>query len=232
MFFGLTWTRRYIIALFKMGDQLDLGLKEPHGGARTNAGRKKSATRHDSAHRMRPELSRHVPIHVVLRTRHDVGRLRCEPIYHAIRRALMKSLGRADFRVVHVSIQHSHVHFLVEADDKQALRLGMQGLAIAAARAINRSCGRRGKVFAFRYHATQIRSPRQARHALSYVLNNWRRHCEDASGLIDRYSSAITFWTFDIPNDYEILPVARPQSWLLRVGWQRHGPIGYRERPG
>ena len=47
-----------------------------------------------------------------------------------------------------------------------------------------------GKVFPDRYHAQIIRTPRQARHALAYVLNNWRKHGEnklaDRKGLADR----------------------------------------------
>jgi hypothetical protein len=35
---------------------------------------------------------------------------------------------------------------------------------------------RRGKVFGDRYHLTVIRTPTQARHSISYVLNNWRHH--------------------------------------------------------
>ena len=149
------------------------------------------------------------------------------------------------FRVVHISIQHNHLHLLVEADGKLALSRGMQGFAIAAARAINATAGRTGKVFAFRYHSTAITSPRQARHALAYVLNNWRRHREDQrsqpalKAAIDPYSSAIVFdgWnevqSFAIPEDYEPLPVARPETWLLRRGWRLGGPlIGLRERPG
>jgi hypothetical protein len=41
----------------------------------------------------------------------------------------------------------------------------------------------RGRVFADRYHAVAISSIRQVRHALAYVLNNWRRHREDFAGL-------------------------------------------------
>src|SRR5262249_56829010 len=96
---------------------------------------------------------------------------------------------RARFRIVHVSIQRNHVHMLVEADSKLALARGMQGFQISAARNINTLLGpdkyrrRRGPVFADRYHLEVITSPRQARHALSYVLNNWRKHREDRSGL-------------------------------------------------
>ena len=143
-----------------------------------------------------------------------------------------------------MSIQHNHLHFLVEADSEFTLSRGMQALAISAARSINKSLGRRGKVFEYRYHATEITNPRQAHHALSYVLNNWRRHQEDErserarKAAIDPYSSAISFngWrggAFTIPDDYEPLPVSRAQTWLLNVGWMVHAPeIDPRSVPG
>ena len=55
----------------------------------------------------------------MLRTRKDVPRLRRGPTYRAIRRALQHVLGEHAFRVVHMSIQHNHLHFLVEAEDKE-----------------------------------------------------------------------------------------------------------------
>lgn len=61
----------------------------------------------------------------------------------------------------------------------------MQGFQISAARNINTVLGvdkyrrRRGLVFADRYHVEVITSPKRAHHALSYVLNNGRKHLED-----------------------------------------------------
>jgi putative transposase len=198
-------------------------------------------------HRVRPEVSPHVPIHVVLRTRSDVPRLRQGKTYRAIRRALDLTMTRGGaFRVVHTSIQHNHLHFLVEAEHRDVLTKGMQALAICAARSINRNCGRRGKVFAYRYHATPITSPKQMRNALAYVLNNWRRHSEDrgsvraARALIDPYATGIWFtgWKgmedrfFARPADYDPLPAANAISWLLTTGWKQHGLIDVHERPG
>ncbi|HET7506091.1 MAG TPA: hypothetical protein VFK02_33960, partial [Kofleriaceae bacterium] len=84
------------------------------------------------------------------------------------------------------SIQRTHIHLLVEADGKAALSVGMQGFQISAAKHLNREISkgrpgprRRGKVFPDRYHAEIITTPTQARHTLSYVLNNWRKHAED-----------------------------------------------------
>jgi putative transposase len=156
---------------------------------------------------------------------------------------------RADFRIVQISIQRSHVHMLVEADDKRALARGMQGFQISAAKHINAMLGhgrhgrhgrperpgprRRGPVFSDRYHATIITSPRQARHALAYVLCNWRKHREDrdarlAVWQIDVFSSAIDFagWAEhrpELPASYERLHVIPPQTWLLQRGWKLHG---------
>ena len=149
------------------------------GGARAGAGRKKSGRRSDPPHRPRPPHRRWEPVHVVLRAREDVPRLRRRKVFEAVRRAFGAIAERAAFRIVHVSLQHNHLHLLVEADDREALTRGMQSFEISLARRINRALGRRGKLFAHRFHATPIRSPRQARNALAYVLNNWRHHRED-----------------------------------------------------
>jgi REP element-mobilizing transposase RayT len=213
------------------------------GGAREGAGRKKKPGKHDSAHRARPQLKGYQPVHVVMRVKKTVGRLRKGQTYRAIRKSIVKCLGNQSFRVCHVSIQASHVHFLVEASDSRALSAGMQRLNIVTARAINRSLGRRGSVFAFRYHATPIKSPKQARHCLAYVLNNWRRHDEDEScerarfAKLDPYASGLAFdgWAaprFETPADFVPLSVDEPTTWLLRVGWRQHGLIDPFEVPG
>ena len=200
--------------------------------------------RHDPPHRERPELGGNRPVHVVLRVRRDVPRLRCGRTHHVIRRVLEACLGRAEFRVVHASIQHNHLHFLVEARDREALIRGMQGLAIRLARAINRDLGRSGKLFEHRYHATAITSSRQAHRALTYVLNNWRHHREDLASerimqaKLDPYATGLAFrgWAgaprFRPPPDYVPLPVAPPRTWLLRGAWTRHGPIDLFAIPG
>jgi hypothetical protein len=98
------------------------------------------------------------------------------------------------FRIVHLSIQRNHVHLLVEADNKYALANGLQRFQISAAKNVNREVSierclpvrRRGSVFPDRYHMEIITTPRQARHALAYVLNNWRKHREDKASALTR----------------------------------------------
>ncbi len=204
-------------------------------------------------HKRRPSLSRHHPVHVVLRVVHAVGTLRRRLAHQAIREATFVVMKREDFRIVHMSLQRTHIHLLVEASDRRALSRGMQGFQISAAKHLNRMISkgrpgprRKGRVFSDRYYAQVIKSPQQARHALSYVLNNWRKHIEDrdprmAGWTFDWFSSAWTFadWKELIdepflhlpPPTYEPLIVRRPATWLLSTGWKLHGLISYREVP-
>ena len=179
-------------------------------------------------------------------------------MYRALRKATITLGRRDDVRIVHMSVQATHVHLIVEAAGKTALSSGMQGFKISAAKWINRAITertgkrRRGKVFEDRYHVEIIRSPRQARHVLAYVLNNWRRHREDGVArtealaedrpipLIDRFSSGIRFdgWKqrsnagpWPLPEGYEELSVWKPRTWLLTTGWRQHGLISCYEVP-
>jgi REP element-mobilizing transposase RayT len=195
-------------------------------------------------HLARPRLSRHHPVHVTVRVERDVPRLRRRRAYQCASWALLRLAGRDDFRIVHLSIQQTHLHLLVEADDADALSRGVRAFEISFARRINRAIGtRRGRVFRDRYHAEAITTPRQARNAFAYVLNNWRRHHEDRGRgfRLDPYSSAIAFdgWRghthlagFRLPRDYQALPVRYATRWLLTIGWRRHGLVDPRERPG
>jgi len=230
-----------------------LVLFKKRGGKRRGAGRKPKGHRAGSPHKARPELDSRHPVHVVLRVVADVGSLRRRCAYRAIREATITTARREDFRIVHLSLQRNHVHMLVEARTKDALAVGMQGFQISAAKHLNAAISkerpgprRRGTVFPDRYHATVITSPRQARHALSYVVNNWRRHDEDrpspmSSWAIDWFSSAIMFpgWAeygddpflWRGPATYDPLIVYQPRTWLLREGWKKHGAVSYREIP-
>ena len=102
-------------------------------------------------------IARH-PAHITLRCVRGLPRLRRSYTYEVIRRVLALYLELEDFRVVHVSIQRNHLHFIVEAASKDALSRRMQSFVIKLAKALNYSWGREGKVFAYRYSAKQIKS--------------------------------------------------------------------------
>jgi hypothetical protein len=149
---------------------------------------------------------------------------------------MRRSIGRTArrwFRIVHFSVQANHVHLLVEADDKIALSRGIMGAAIRLARAVNRVARRRGAVWGDRYHSRALRTPRDVRNGIVYVLMNWKKHVPGAKG-IDPCSSAPSFggWSIHPPSGppHE-LAVKPPETWLLRTGWKRHGLVALSERP-
>jgi REP element-mobilizing transposase RayT len=116
--------------------------------------------------------------------------------------AVAMKRGYADFmfRICQISIQGTHLHLLVETSGKDALSRGMQGFLVPCARRLNAAAGRSGRVFADRYHATELTTPRRVRAALQYVLGNWRKHGEDRGDhhRIDPMSSAAAlpdWWT-------------------------------------
>jgi REP element-mobilizing transposase RayT len=224
--------------------QCELKLPPPPmewGGYRPGAGRPRSLV-HDPEHTVRPvHLARH-PSHISTRVLPDVGRLRRGKLREVFKAVALRA-GEADsFRIIHLSIQSNHLHLLIEAENEDAISRGMQRFKSMVARALNKKLGRKGSVFAHRYHRVDITSPRQMRGALAYVLNNWRRHREDVSTpgaeneQLDPYS---TGWAFDGWSDldelprWERLPSAEPRTWLLRVGWRRGGgAISVRLVPG
>ena len=221
--------------------QVELAFPVKRGGYRRGSGRKPKGKRAGVPHRRRPKVTRHDPVHITLRVLDDVDRLRKREAYQAIRAAMFRVHRRADFRIIHVSIQHNHVHLICEASDRIALSRGVSALKISAARQLNRKRGRTGRVFSERYHAEIITCPRQARHALSYVLNNWRHHHEDRTvhWKLDPYSSAISFrhWAeapkgFAPPPGYEPLPVHEPRTYLLDVWRKNYALISCYEVPG
>src|SRR4051812_44497126 len=121
------------------------------GGARSGAGRPAKHSIASEPHKRRPQLERHAPVHVVARVVSDVGSLRGYDAYRALDRGLTVALRRGDFRIVQIGVRGRCVELIVEADDQVALAKGMQGFQIAAAKALNRACGRSGTVFPDRY---------------------------------------------------------------------------------
>jgi REP element-mobilizing transposase RayT len=218
---------------------------------RNRAGRKPKGARAGSRHQKRPVVKPQHPLHVVMRVVSAVGNMRRRSLYRAMRDATITAALREQIRIVHISIQRTHVHMLVEAENKVALARGMQGFQISAARNINTALAvgsrrRRGSVFADRYHLEVITSPTRAHHAIRYIVNNWRKHKEDRHGLastwlVDPFSTGILFpdWKeredkalmWPMRDTYDPLIVRRPASWLLREGWKRAGSISVHDVP-
>lgn len=163
-----------------------------------------------------------VPLHVTMRVVEGLPTLREHILSRVVQGALADARAARSaptFRVVHYTIQSNHLHLVVEADDATALARGAGGLATRIARRINRALGRRGRVFADRFHARELRTPTEVAHALGYVLENVFKHAgAPRRGGVDPLSSAATL--AGAPD----AAVSPPQSWLARIGWTRAAP--------
>jgi hypothetical protein len=166
----------------------------------------------------------------------DVPSLRSVQLVREVERSFIAVRERGDFRVVQYSLQATHAHLLVEATDADALGRGMMAVGARIARALNRTFRRRGPVLAERFHARVLRTPREVRNALAYVLLNARRHARKLwKGIrIDPASSGRWFdgWRQNHGPTADAMPVSRPHTWLLAIGWRRHGLIDAEELPG
>jgi REP element-mobilizing transposase RayT len=238
--------------------QLPLRFPYAWGGARRGAGRK-PGPRPNTPHHARPLHRAAEPVHVTLRAR--IAPLRSQFVFPTVRLAIARAARRDPerFRVVHFAVQRDHVHLIVEATDARALSSGVRSVAIRIARYVNELLLRRGRFWADRWHGRALKTPREMRNAIVYVLANFRKHARRAprSG-IDPFSSAAWFdgwrewclesgvpppftepapwWRFEngVPAQDANSNTSHPwaaRTWLARQGWRKYGPIGWAEAP-
>jgi REP element-mobilizing transposase RayT len=223
-----------------VGAQLALDLRpRTHGGARPGAGRprKRPAERSRAPHVTRPSHRKGDPVHVTLRVGRRIPSLRKPLLARRVKQALLKQRSKLEaaaegvFQVVHFTIQDDHLHLIVEATDKRKLARGVMGLEIRIARSLNKALGRKGRFWAERYHRHDLRTPTETRNALRYVLRNLQKHYRVIGdrAVADPSSSASTFDGYTRPpsildvRDAMPWPRVPPRTWLLDIGWRRHG---------
>jgi REP element-mobilizing transposase RayT len=206
-----------------------------HGGARKGAGRKKRSDE-TVPHLARPVVDGDHPLHITIRIAGGVWNLRSQRGFNAVRDALAQEAKNSALRIAHYSVQGNHLHLIAEAADRIALTRRMQGFGVRLARSVNRMMGRkRGRVTAERYHLHVLRTPREVRNALRYVLLNHVKHkmqVARAAITVDPFSSGPWFehWPAGVRRArWSVVtgppPLRAPESWLLKTGWRRSGPI-------
>jgi len=210
------------------------------GGKRPGAGRKPKGLKAGVSHRTRAALAARFPVHVTVRLRPGLPGLRKKRTARFLFDCFFEGCDRFGFRLIQFSVQTNHMHFIAEAKDRRALSRGMQGLLIRIAKRLNKWWVRKGSVFDDRYHDHILRTPREVRNALAYVLNNVRKHAREHGRklltLLDPFASGRWFDGWRDASARSVSahsrPVATARSWLLQKGWRRHGLIQGGEIPG
>jgi putative transposase len=187
-------------------------------------------------HARRPVHCDRHPVHIVVRLRAGLPTLRSQSMFDRVV-ARVHDARRRFLRIVHFSVQSNHIHLIVEANDRGRLTQGMKGFAVRVAKGINDLLGIRGPIWADRYFARPLETPREVRNALIYVLRNHAKHTGDVA--IDSRSSAAYFTGWDEALDCPLArgspegwPVMQPSTWLLSAGWKKNGgPLHPSEQP-
>ena len=176
----------------------------PHGGARKGAGRKPADPRRSRVpHSARPVTKSRYPVHVTVRVRRDVTRLRRFELCKVLQRAFVHGCRAGEFRICQFSIQGNHIHLICEASND---RYHVEIIKTP----------------------TQTRHA-----LCYVLLNARRHdeHLEPSFNGMDPFSSAWWFdgwkdesWKIGLgPPEHRT--VAEPQSWLLRTGWRLRGRL-------
>ena len=194
---------------------------------RRGPGRPKGKSRRHP-HQKRPELKQRSALHITLRASSRMPSLRSRKRFAVIKRAFVKFCGdkTTAFRLVHFAVLSNHVHFIVEADSKRALSLGMQKLLHSISRRLNalnvaeaggtlsthagayrEQLGWIGRAFSDRYHSHVLASSSEMSRAVHYVKHNAEQHYRSKrQGAADPFSSFAQSQTS---------LVAPPQGFLL-----------------
>jgi putative transposase len=127
--------------------------KHPNwGGRRPGAGRKPKGDKPLVSHARRAKIR--PGARVSIRWRLDPA-IELKGARAALGSALKAGSEGTGFKVKRAALRGRVAEFTVTARDSERLARGMQGLAIRFARALNRTVGRRGRVFVDRYEVRE-----------------------------------------------------------------------------
>jgi len=226
--------------------QLPLPIRErhTHGGSRPGAGRPKRSKL--QSHVRRTEFASRHPLHVTVRLRDGLPSLRRRELFNCFKQAVRKARSQG-LAIAHFAVLSNHMHLVLEAPDRRNLARQMQSLGVSLAKRLNSHLARKGAVLLERYHVHVLRTPREVRNALAYVLSNAFKHAGSKGRVqLDSFSSAVTVkdpawaqllgrrWRSVVGFPEEDSPgsalallaeveslLSRPRTWLLSRGWER-----------
>ena len=151
------------------------------GGLRAKAGRKRIRSK-GVAHIPREKITIRTPLHVNFKYKIPV---RNKDTLKLLKKSIQNA-RRHGLKVLHHSFQHNHIHLILEADNNSTLTKGMRSLTITFAKGLQK-----GRVQIERYHLHVLKTVRETKHAIHYVLFNQQKHEKGTYSDINDYSSVL-----------------------------------------
>jgi hypothetical protein len=179
------------------------------GGRRRGAGRKRMKSK-GVAHRTRENVNHRTPMHINFKYRtHVRNKERLKLLKRSIQNARSHGL-----KILHYSFQRNHVHLIIEAINNETLTRGMRSLTITFAKGVNM-----GRIQVERYHLHVLRSLRETRNAMMYVLFNEQKHERGICSTVSGYSSLLSHpRAMELIRDFakrkkKVIVVERGEAW-------------------
>lgn len=199
-----------------MRKQLELNLNKGRwGGRRKGSGRARIHSK-GVAHRTREMVNAKTPMHINFKYRCSIRNKDCLRI---LKKAIVNA-RRFGLRINQFSLQHNHIHLIVEADTNEILTRGMRSLTITFAKRLDK-----GRVQLERYHLHVLRTIRETKNAIYYVLFNKQKHEKGTCSTVDEYGSL-----YYVNNWKELVKAfAIKEKMLLRIRhlkdhWRQDSP--------
>lgn len=162
--------------------QLKLNLNRGKwGGRRSGSGRKRAHSK-GVAHRVREKVNHRTPLHINFKFKAYIRNKQCLKL---LKRAILNG-RKHGLSIIHFSLQTNHIHLIVEAPTNEILTKGMRSLTVTFAKGLHK-----GKVQIERYHLHVLRSIKETKNAVFYVLFNKQKHEKGTYSKIDGYSSIL-----------------------------------------
>ena len=155
--------------------------KGMRGGRRPAAGRKRIHSKGVS-HLKRETVTKRTPQHVNFKFNCSIRNKDCLKL---LKRSIQNA-QKMGLKIIHFSLQSNHVHLITEAENNEVLTRGMRALTITFSKGLNR-----GRVQLERYHLHVLKTLREVKHAIVYVLFNEQKHTKKKASKIDGYTSVL-----------------------------------------
>ena len=158
----------------------------------------------------RQPIRRQTPLHITLRLREGLPNLRSRKGMQLIMKAF-KGAQEKGLRIIHFAVLSNHIHLIVEVANSEILYKSMRSLTTRLGIYLRRwarpSSLRRAQIkklglFRGRYHVHILKTAREVKNALHYVLLNPCKHFKKGP-YIDFYTSSFIFkdWKLLIGRD-------------------------------
>jgi len=198
--------------------QLKLNVyKGKRGGRRPGSGRKRIHSKGVS-HQRRERVTTKQALHVNFKVRTSIRNKECLQI---LKRSIQNARSHG-LRVLHFSLESNHIHLILEASNNTVLTKGMRSLTITFAKGVEK-----GRIQIERYHLHVLRTLRETKNAIHYVLFNHQKHKGLKTAHVSAYSSLGLIedlrslaksanMTVILKGLKQINFLDAPQSWLAR----------------